>query len=130
MLEVAFRMRTSKDEESKSMSNSGFEDEVSFEFDEDETLCSSWDARSKVVKRFSQGQACVVRLSDDKVFLKNAYFPVECEKIVSKFTFFSRKDSVFKVCVSAHFLIDGAPTIAGKERPSGFTFKVDTLLNI
>ena len=41
MLEVTFSTRVSNAEGSKSISNAGFDDKLSFESDEDETLCSS-----------------------------------------------------------------------------------------
>ena len=49
--------------------------------------------------------------------------------IIPKFSFFSRKDLVFKVVVYAHDSIYGVTRILGKEGIVGFTLKVETLLN-
>ena len=70
-----------------------------------------------------------MNLSDNKTFLKVRNFLLECEKIVSKFNFFSRKDSVFKEGVSSHESIDMVDRIAVKEGIVGFTLKVNTVLS-
>ena len=95
-------MCTSNAQGSKSISNASFEDELSFESDEDETLCYSWDAGSKTVEKWSEGWACVVSLSYDNVFFKVSCFPLDYEKIASKLKLFSGKDSIFKSGVSVH----------------------------
>ena len=65
----------------------------------------------------------------DKAFLKDRYFLLECNKIVSKFNLFSRKDLVFKAGVSSHDLTHGVARITGKEGIVGYTLKACTLFN-
>ena len=79
-------------------------------------MCSTW-------------RAGMIRLSDDKYLLKLRDFFLECQKIISKSNFFSRKYSVLKASVSANYSIDGVLRITGKEEIAGFTLKVDTLLH-
>ena len=71
-----------------------------------------------------------MKLSEDKNFLKVRDFLLECQKIVSKFNFFSRKYLTFKEGVSAHCSIDGVARIAGKEGTEGFTLKVHILSSL
>ena len=68
-------------------------------------------------------------LSDDKVFLKLRAFLLECERIDSRFNFFSGKYLVFKADVSTNDSIDRVARISGKEEIAGFTLKADTLLD-
>ena len=56
-------------------------------------------------------------------------FFLECDEMNYKFNFFSRKHLVLKVGVSENDSIEGVARISGKEGTSGFTLKVDTLLD-
>ena len=68
-------------------------------------------------------------LLDDKAFLKVIDFILECEKIVSKFNFFSKKYLVLKEGISVHYSIDRVAIIVGKDGIKGFTLKTNILLN-
>ena len=69
---------------------------------------------SKVAQTCSTEREGVASLLDDKAFLKVIDFLLECEKIVSKFNFFSRKYLVFKAGVSEHDSRDAVARVAGK----------------
>ena len=68
-------------------------------------------------------------LSDDNAFLKVRDFLLDCEKKNYKFNFFSRKESVFKVNVSANGSTYGVAIIVRKEVIKYFTSKADSLLD-
>ena len=68
-------------------------------------------------------------LSDDNAFLKVRDFLLDFEKKNYKFNFFSRKESVFKVGVSANGSTYSVAITVGKEAITDFISKADNLLN-